>query len=200
MPGTCWPRPASPTPAASATSRTRGRPRSSDGLAWAQLAAALNHVGEPGRARLAFAKARDMVNARRPQRLLRLGPAQPRRPAGAGAGSRRPRGPRQVASLVGERLTANVDHTTTQEQAWLVMAARAMRRLGGELAYSVDGEHKNGHARPGRDQPRPAAIAARRAREERRQRHCLDAGHGARRAQRAAACRHPGPERAARVT
>ncbi len=34
----------------------------SDGLAWAQLAAALNHVAEPGRARLAFAKARETVN------------------------------------------------------------------------------------------------------------------------------------------
>ena len=92
MPGTCWPRPVWPIPAASATSRTTNAGKISDGLAWAQLAAALNHVAEPGRARLAFAKARETVNDHRPQRLLRLGAAQPRRPAGAGGRSRRPRG------------------------------------------------------------------------------------------------------------
>ena len=61
------------------------------GLAWAQLAAALNQVGEPGRARLAFGKAREQVDERDP-RLLRLGAARSRSAAGAGAGSRRPRG------------------------------------------------------------------------------------------------------------
>ena len=36
------------------------------GLAWAQLAAALNQVGEPGRARLAFALARQHIDERDP--------------------------------------------------------------------------------------------------------------------------------------
>ena len=36
------------------------------GLAWAQLAAALNLVGEPGRARLAFALARQHIDERDP--------------------------------------------------------------------------------------------------------------------------------------
>ena len=36
-------------------------------------------------------------------------------------------------------MVAKVEYTTTQEQAWLVLAARAMAG-GGELAYSVDGE------------------------------------------------------------
>ena len=37
-----------------------------DGLAWAQLAAALNHVAEPGRARLAFARPASMIDQPRP--------------------------------------------------------------------------------------------------------------------------------------
>ena len=171
----------------------------SDGLAWAQLAAALNHVAEPGRARLAFAKAREMVNA--VDRNDYYGSALRNRAAllalAAEAGGRE--GFTQVASLVGERLNANVDHTTTQEQAWLVMAAHAMAGSGGGLAYSRRRRAQDGDARSGGDQSRPGRHRPRRAREERRRRHGVDAGHGARRAQRAAARRHPGAERAARV-
>ena len=64
----------------------------------------------------------------------------------------------QVASLVGERLIANVEHTTTQEQAWLVLAAHAMAG-GGEFAYSVDGERKKATRDPVVINPDPAAIA-----------------------------------------
>ena len=64
----------------------------------------------------------------------------------------------QVASLVGERLNANVDHTTTQEQAWLVMAAHAMAGSGGGLAYSVDGERKTATRDPVVINPDRAAI------------------------------------------
>ena len=109
------------------------------GLAWAQLAAALNQVGEPGRARLAFATARQRIDERDPQDYY----GSPLRNRAAllalavEAGGREALS--EVANLVGERLTANVDTTTTQEQAWLVMAARAMS-AGGELAYSVDGQ------------------------------------------------------------
>src|SRR5204862_2472346 len=102
----------------------------SDGLAWAQLAAALNHVAEPGRARLAFAKARQMVNDL--DRHDYYGSALRNRAAllalAAEAGGRE--GVTEVASLVGERLAANVNNTTTQEQAWLVMAAHAVAGAG----------------------------------------------------------------------
>ena len=54
------------------------------GLAWTQLAAALNQVGEPGRARLAFGIARQRLDQRDTERLLRLGPARPCGAAGAG--------------------------------------------------------------------------------------------------------------------
>src|SRR6185437_14096607 len=46
-----------------------------------------------------------------------------------------------VVNSVGSRLAARVQDTTTQEQAWLVLAARAMG-ADGELAYSVDGQSK----------------------------------------------------------
>ena len=91
-----------------------------------------------------------------------------------------------VASAVRERMVAKVDYTTTQEQAWLVLAARAMAG-GGELAYSVDGAAQKAATRAGRDQSRRGRDRARRAREERRRPAGLDAGHGARRAERPAA-------------
>jgi len=132
--------------------------RISDGLAWAQLAAALNHVAEPGRARLAFAKAREMVNdfdrheyygspLRNRAALLALA---------SEAGGRE--GFTQVAALVGARLTANADYTTTQEQAWLVMAAHAMAAGAGDLAYSLDGEQKKATREPVVVNPDRAAI------------------------------------------
>ena len=98
-----------------------------------QLAAALNLVGEPGRARLAFGIARQRIDERDPQRLLRLGAARPRRRCW-----RSPRKPAAATALpmvmasVRERLVAKVENTTTQEQAWLVLAARALAG-GGEL-------------------------------------------------------------------
>jgi alpha-2-macroglobulin len=63
----------------------------------------------------------------------------------------------QIASLVGTRLTANADYTTTQEQAWLVMAAHAMA-AGNELAYSLDGEQKKATRDPVVINPDRAAI------------------------------------------
>ena len=64
----------------------------------------------------------------------------------------------EVTSLVGERMASRIDFTTTQEQAWLVLAARAMS-AGGELAYSVDGEAKKATAEPVVINPDAAAIA-----------------------------------------
>ncbi|MCA0302660.1 MAG: alpha-2-macroglobulin family protein [Proteobacteria bacterium] len=131
----------------------------SDGLAWAQLAAALNQVAEPGRARLAFAKARDMADA--VGRGDYYGSALRNRAAllalAAEAGGRE--GFAQVASIVGEKLAANVNQTTTQEQAWLVLAARAMSGAGGDLVYALDGERKTAPRDPVTINPDAAAIA-----------------------------------------
>jgi uncharacterized protein YfaS (alpha-2-macroglobulin family) len=128
------------------------------GLAWAQLAAALNQVGEPGRARVAFATARQRIDQRDPEDYY----GSPLRNRAAllalavEAGGREALG--EVVTLVGERLTAQIGVTTTQEQAWLVMAARAMS-AGGELAYSVDGQSSKATSEPVVLNPDQNAIA-----------------------------------------
>lgn len=108
------------------------------GLAWTQLAAALNHVGEPGRAKLAFGIARQRLDQRDTHdyygsalrdRAALLALAQ------EAAGRE---GLIEVANAVRQRMVAKVENTTTQEQAWLVLAARALAG-DAELAYSVDG-------------------------------------------------------------
>jgi uncharacterized protein YfaS (alpha-2-macroglobulin family) len=117
------------------------------GLAWAQLAAALNHVAEPGRARLAFAQARANIDARDPHDYY--GSALRNRAAvialATEAGGREAL--TEVVNAVREKLVAKVSDTTTQEQAWLVLAARAMGS-GTELTYSVDGEQKKAATEP----------------------------------------------------
>jgi len=117
------------------------------GLAWTQLAAALNQVGEPGRARLAFGIARQRLDQRDTtdyygsglrDRAALLALAQ----EAAGRD-----GLVEVANTVRARMVAKVEDTTTQEQAWLVLAARATAG-GGELAYSVDGDARKSTAEP----------------------------------------------------
>ena len=128
------------------------------GLGWAMLAAALNQVGEPGRARLAFTMARQHIDERDPSDYY----GSPLRNRAAlltlavEAGGREAL--TEVTSLVGERMASRIDYTTTQEQAWLVLAARAMS-AGGELAYSVDGEAKKAAAEPVVINPDAATIA-----------------------------------------
>jgi uncharacterized protein YfaS (alpha-2-macroglobulin family) len=111
------------------------------GLAWAQLAAALNLVGESGRARLAFATARRQIDQR--DRNDYYGTPLRDRAAilalAAEAGGAE--GVSAVLGSVQDRLVAHVNETTTQEQAWLVLAAHAMGG-GGELDYSVDGDKR----------------------------------------------------------
>ena len=66
----------------------------------------------------------------------------------------------EVVNAVRERMVARIDQTTTQEQAWLVLAARAMS-AGGELAYSVDGDARKAATEPvviNPDQPRSRAA------------------------------------------
>ncbi len=128
------------------------------GLAWAQLAAALNLVGEPGRGRLAFGLARqhldetvpgDYYGSRLRDRAALLALASE---AGGRDG---------VAAIVGsvrDRLVARVDETTTQEQAWLVLAAHALGG-GAELDYSVDGDKQRSTKDPVVLNPDAAALA-----------------------------------------
>jgi uncharacterized protein YfaS (alpha-2-macroglobulin family) len=59
---------------------------------------------------------------------------------------------------VRDRLVAKIAQTTTQEQAWLVLAARALS-AGGELVYSVDGEQHKAAAEPVVLNPDGAALA-----------------------------------------
>ena len=113
------------------------------GLAWVQLAAALNLVGEPGRGRLAFGQARQHIDDRESSDYY--GSALRNRAAllalAAEAGGRE--GVTAVLGSVRDRLVAHVEETTTQEQAWLVLAAHALGGTGGELAYAVDGDRKS---------------------------------------------------------
>jgi uncharacterized protein YfaS (alpha-2-macroglobulin family) len=109
------------------------------GLAWAQLAAALNLVGEPGRAKLAFTMAESHVDDRDPHDYYGS-PLRDRAGLLALASEAEGRqGLTAVVNSVSSRLAARVQDTTTQEQAWLVLAARAMG-ANSELAYSVDGQ------------------------------------------------------------
>ncbi len=127
------------------------------GLAWAQLAAALNQVGEPGRARLAFGLARQHIDERDSNDYY----GSPLRNRAAllalasEAGGRE--GVTQVVAGVRERLTARIDDTTTQEQAWLVLAARALAG-GGDFAYSVDGVAAKSASEPVVINPNQATI------------------------------------------
>jgi uncharacterized protein YfaS (alpha-2-macroglobulin family) len=128
------------------------------GLAWAQLAAALNLVGEPGRARLAFGMAQSHVDDRDPHDYYG---SSLRDRAGLLALASEAAGREGLAAVVGsvrERLAARVDRTTTQEQAWLVLAARALGG-GGELAYSVDGQSRKATSEPVVLNPDAAALA-----------------------------------------
>jgi hypothetical protein len=127
------------------------------GLAWTQLAAALNQVGEPGRARLAFGLARQRIDQRDTHDYY--GSALRDRAAllalAKEAGGTE--GLQTVANVVREKMVARVEYTTTQEQAWLVLAAHAMAG-DSDLAYSVDGDTRHSTKEPVVLNPDGAAI------------------------------------------
>jgi len=128
------------------------------GLAWAQLAAALNQVGEPGRARLAFSMAQAQIGQR--DQTDYYGSAL-RDSAALLALAQEAGGREGLVAVVGSvrgGLTARTDETTTQEQAWLVLAARAFQ-TGGELTYSIDGETRKATTEPVVINPDAAALA-----------------------------------------
>jgi len=127
------------------------------GLAWAQLAAALNLVGEPGRAKLAFSVAQMRIDDRDPNDYYG---SSLRDRAGLLALASEAAGRDGLISVVNsvrERLTGRVDETTTQEKAWLVLAASALGG-GGDLAYSVDGQSKKSTSDPVVLNPDAAAL------------------------------------------
>jgi len=129
------------------------------GMAWAQLAAALNLAGEPGRARHAFSIARQRIDERDPHDYYGT-PLRDR--AALMAIAAEAGGPEGAAAIIGsvrDRLVARVDETTTQEQAWLVLAAHALGGGGAELDYSVDGEKKKAAKDPVVINPEGPAIA-----------------------------------------
>ena len=128
-------------------------------MAWAQLAAALNLVGEPGRARLAFTTARQQLDQRDPHDYYGT-PLRDRAALLAFAGEAGGRdGVATVIGSVQDRLVGKVDETTTQEQAWLLLAARALGGVGGELDYSVDGDKRKTTKDPVVLNPDAAALA-----------------------------------------
>ncbi len=128
------------------------------GLAWTQLAAALNQVGEPGRARLAFGIARQRLDQRDTSDYYGSGLRDRAALLALAQEAAGRDGLLAVATAVRERMVAKVENTTTQEQAWLVLAARAMSG-GGELAYSVDGAVQKAASEPVVINPDAAAIA-----------------------------------------
>ncbi len=127
------------------------------GLAWAQLAAALNQVGEPGRARLAFALAQRNVDQREAHDYygtpLRNHAAMLALAAEAGGRD----GLAQMIGAVRNKLVAHVEDTTTQEKAWLVLAAHALGGSG-DLTYSVGGDKRTSKTDPAVINPDAAQV------------------------------------------
>jgi len=111
-----------------------------------------------GRARLAFAQARQHIDQPDPGEYY----GSPLRNRAAILALATEAGGRdalaEVVNAVRERLVAKIDRTTTQEQAWLLLAARAMS-AGGELAYSVDGQQRKAATEPVVLNPDQAAVA-----------------------------------------
>jgi uncharacterized protein YfaS (alpha-2-macroglobulin family) len=128
------------------------------GLPWAQLAAALNQVGEPGRARLAFSVAQTQIGRRETSDYYG---STLRDSAALLALAQEAGGHEGLVAVVGSvrgSLVARADETTTQEQAWLVLAARAFQ-TGGDLAYAIDGESRKATTEPVVINPDATALA-----------------------------------------
>jgi len=125
-------------------------------LALAQLGAALETVGERARAAAAFDAAQAALTAwteaerKRDGAVLKQmeGPAASRLRDAYGvaallaAHGRAARIPAVLASVDG--LEANPDATTTQEKAWMLLAAAEMARVSGHLGAEIDGKALTG--------------------------------------------------------
>ena len=110
--------------------------RFSTPLAKAQLGAALAMMGDKTRAERAFASALDSLDAgdahgTRLSQRLRLRPARQRRARDARLGNaRRQASKRRSSSTSSPRPTSARSYTSTQEQAWMLLAANALAEEG----------------------------------------------------------------------
>jgi uncharacterized protein YfaS (alpha-2-macroglobulin family) len=117
-------------------------------LARAQLAAALAMLGDKARAERVFDAAAKRLDAQRNGRFSRADYGSRLRD-GAGlmalaAESGSPRNNIQLAGMVVEAERAATTYTSTQENAWMVLAAEALTKEAQATALSVDGKAEPG--------------------------------------------------------
>ncbi|GGC54872.1 alpha-2-macroglobulin family protein [Chelatococcus reniformis] len=117
-------------------------------LARAQIGAALALLGDRGRAQTAFGAAADALAAARDGGVSRPDYGSRLRDGAAlialGAEAGVARDTIQKASFVVEQARAAVQHTSTQENAWMVLAAEAAGRDANALSVAVDGQANSG--------------------------------------------------------
>jgi len=116
-------------------------------LARAQLAAALAMLGDKGRANAVYVKAMEALNASKSATYVRSDYGSRLRDGagllalGVEAGA--PQASIQNAVLVVEDARVNASYTSTQENAWMVLAAEALAKEADTMKIAVDGdEHK----------------------------------------------------------
>ena len=153
MPSTCWPAMAARRSASCATTSTRASTSSRSALAQAQLGAALAMLGDRPRAERAFAaaleamaEADDGIARRDYGTRLRDGAAVSTLAAETGvAKSEVPR----LIDLVAKAYAAKT-YTSTQEQAWMLLAARALAEEAKDMRLAVNGQPHQGDLDPRR--------------------------------------------------
>ena len=118
-------------------------------IAKAQIAAALGMLGDRVRAERVYASALDHIKPpAQPELFSRVDYGSTLRDAAAlitlasEAGGSRP----TISSAVQrvEQVRSNVAYTSTQEQAWLVLAARALAKDTGGMSIDANGEQRKG--------------------------------------------------------
>ncbi|MBV9393678.1 MAG: alpha-2-macroglobulin family protein [Methylobacteriaceae bacterium] len=117
-------------------------------LARAQLAAALAMLGDKGRAERVFDSAAKRLDEQRNSRFSRPDYGSRLRD-GAGllalaAESNSARNDIQLAALAVESERAASTYTSTQENAWMVLAAEALMKDAQSISLSIDGEPQSG--------------------------------------------------------
>lgn len=122
----------------------------SDPVSWANLGAALEAIGERARASHAFAAARDLLAKPESYKPLPYGSrlrdvyAVAAIMAQAGRGAAVPSvlelSPRLGAEPTQNGARYSLDYTTTQEKAWMLLAAADMGRNAGKIAVEVNGK------------------------------------------------------------
>jgi uncharacterized protein YfaS (alpha-2-macroglobulin family) len=117
-------------------------------LARAQVAAALAMLGDRGRAQTAFANAVETLRAARDDRSYRADYGSRLRDGAAllalAAEANLGRDLIQRASVVVDEARGASPYTSTQENAWMVLAAEGMLRDAEAQALSIDGEARKG--------------------------------------------------------